>query len=328
MQLIRKLVNVEFISQYFDKDKNICFFDIETTGLSREYNYVYLVGLMYYSSFEESFVIEQIWIDSEDSEVDLLKYSIDKLNNFDYIINYNGTSFDIPFINARSKASNLLKQVDPSKSFDIYRLLRKNKNKLNLDNLKLETVEEFLGIYREDSYSGLECITFYLDYQKSKNSSLKDKILLHNFEDLLYLNEILVIIDILFKDQSFSINLKDEIMDMIIEEYKFKNDYLYLYGSYKNKNDINLSSFINNSSFKFNDNLFEITLEAKYGNLLSNIDVPFIDLRDYNLNINKLIFKNDPHRLPCNIALLELDSNINIYNLKVLLTILLNNLNM
>lgn len=326
MQVLKNKVDIKNNSIYFSDKDNICFLDIETTGLSRKYNFIYLVGFLYFDIKLNSYYVIQFFIDSKDKEKELLTRTINFLKNFEYIINYNGTNFDIPFINERSKQNNLNIQVDIDKSFDIYSILRKNKNLLNLDNLKLETVEEYLGIYREDQYSGLECIYFYKEYQETLNKELKDKILLHNFEDLIYLNQILKIIDIIYAKNSIKINTNDKSLMLIINEISFTNDFCHIDGSIKYDNNINISTFEKNYNASFNKDKFDLSFIIEKGLIEKDTYAYFFNLNNINLNPSKNIFNNSPYLLPCNIALLQINQKIFLDNIKTIITILFHNI--
>lgn len=326
MQVLKNKVDIKNNSIYFSHKDNICFLDIETTGLSRKYNFIYLVGFLYFDIKLNSYYVIQFFIDSKDKEKELLTRTISFLKNFEYIINYNGTNFDIPFINERCKQNNLNIQVDIDKSFDIYSILRKNKNLLNLDNLKLETVEEYLGIYREDQYSGLECIYFYKEYQETLNKELKDKILLHNFEDLVYLNQILKIIDIIYAKNSIKINTNDKSLMLIINEISFTNDFCHIDGSIKYDSNINISTFEKNYNVSFNKDKFDLSFIIEKGLIEKDTYAYFFNLNNINLNPSKNIFNNSPYLLPCNIALLQINQKIFLDNIKTIITILFHNI--
>ncbi len=48
------------MSKYFS-ERNICFLDIETTGLSRKYNEIYLIGIVYYNSKSDYWALKQFF---------------------------------------------------------------------------------------------------------------------------------------------------------------------------------------------------------------------------------------------------------------------------
>ena len=80
------------------------------------------------------------------------------------------------------------KQIRNSKikdnDIDILKIIKPFKEKLSLPDFKLKTIEKYLGIYREDTISGKESVQLYNEYVSSNCNKLKDKILLHNYEDI------------------------------------------------------------------------------------------------------------------------------------------------
>ena len=118
------------------------------------------------------------------------------------------------------KIENQIEKID---SFDIYREIKNNDSYLEFENLKLKTVEKNLGIYRNDKYSGKDCINFYFEYINTKNINFKKNILEHNYDDLYYLLEIMKIFDILEDIKTINIDLNEDkicikILDMTVNE--------------------------------------------------------------------------------------------------------------
>ena len=50
--------------------------------------------------------------------------------------------------------------------------------------MKQKAIEQFLGVEREDIYSGGQLIEVYQDYLSSQDQALLDLLLLHNADDL------------------------------------------------------------------------------------------------------------------------------------------------
>ena len=67
---------------------------------------------------------------------------------------------------------------------DIYLSTTKAKCILNLNNYKQKTIENFLGIYRDDKYDGGQLIPVYNDFSETNNLDSKKLVLLHNMEDV------------------------------------------------------------------------------------------------------------------------------------------------
>ncbi len=166
---------------------NVLFFDIETTGFSPDVSSLYLIGCLYFK--EDKWNLVQWFADDYISEKSILIEFFEFLRSFKVIVHYNGTGFDIPYLLKKCKKYNLSFNFNEIESFDLYKKITFLKPILKLKNLKQKTVEEFLGILREDPFDGGELISVYCDYMKNKifSKSYKEQLealLLHNKEDL------------------------------------------------------------------------------------------------------------------------------------------------
>ena len=164
-----------------DRDKTL-FFDIETTGLSAHSSCLYLIGCMAYEQGE--FVITQFLSESLSQELTVLRAFFDYAKNFDTLISFNGDTFDIPYLNTSAAQYHLASPLPEMKSIDIFKRIRKHKKLMGLENCRLKTIEQFLGTYREDPFSGGELIQVYEEFTKTGDERLKETLLLHNFEDI------------------------------------------------------------------------------------------------------------------------------------------------
>ncbi len=165
---------------------NICFFDIETTGFSRSYNIVYLIGAVY---FRDGVSHYSQWLAESDSdEADILAAFNDFLKNFHTLIHFNGDAFDIPFITERAEHLNVALDMSQLESLDLYKIARKCRKLLQLTDCKQKTIEQFLGISREDMYSGGELIEIYKKFaaypSSPERNSYRRLLLLHNHDDI------------------------------------------------------------------------------------------------------------------------------------------------
>ena len=137
------------------------------------------------------------------------------------LISYNGDGFDIPFLRHMVEQYGLrasrqhhstalhdradcldtdrsviddtcpLYSFDAVESFDLFKKFRPLKHLLRLPDLKLKSCERFLGIDREDRFTGGELIEVYFEWQKTKVPALLDTLLLHNAEDIANLPNLL-----------------------------------------------------------------------------------------------------------------------------------------
>lgn len=158
------------------------FFDIETTGLSAFTGSIYLIGCIYEENHR--LILKQFMAESFSEELPVLKAFFELAKGFDTLVHYNGDTFDIRFLNTAAEQYSLPSPLSDLKSLDILKKVRKHKSLLNLSDCRLKTIERFLGIFREDPYTGGELIEVYQQYSRNRDDKLKDMLLLHNREDL------------------------------------------------------------------------------------------------------------------------------------------------
>lgn len=165
-----------------------CFFDIETTGLSPRVSSLYLIGAAYLQ--EGQWHIEQWFADDYTSEEEILRSFAASVSSFDTVVHYNGSTFDIPYLEKKYRSCHLASPFTGKNSLDLYRQIQKRKNAFPTRDKKLTTMERFAGFQRHDTYSGKDCIQLYTDFMHKKyfrdpdSDQKKKKLLLHNHDDL------------------------------------------------------------------------------------------------------------------------------------------------
>ena len=175
-----------YIKQYnltnelFDED--CIFFDIETTGFSPASSNIYLIGCL--RKKEETLYIDQFFAESKEDEKQLLTEFISLLQHYKTIISFNGIGFDVPFIKAKCDAYSIEEHLKDYNYIDIFKLISNIKFLLKLPNYKQKTVENFLDIHRDDKFTGGELINVYDDYVNTHSEDAEKLLLLHNFEDV------------------------------------------------------------------------------------------------------------------------------------------------
>jgi len=157
-------------------------FDIETTGFSASFSFVYLIGCAYYEN--DTLYITQFFAESHVEEINIINAFIDYLKDFKTLVSFNGNGFDLPFLKSKIKHYQLVNPFEYLNSIDLYKHVLQLKKLLSLENYKQKTVEEFLGLNRVDKYSGKELIKLYESFEKSQDYDIKQFILLHNFDDI------------------------------------------------------------------------------------------------------------------------------------------------
>lgn len=181
--------------EYF-KELKVLVIDIETTGLYPNSSKVILGGVL--DLTESGLGIRQYFLEQGDDEKDLLVEYVSQLKEADVLITYNGNGFDLPFLKHRLAHHAIRIDFDHCQSFDLYRALHHYSNfRSILPNLKQKTIETYLGLSvdRQDEISGQESVALYQGYLADGSLDKKEKILLHNHDDLVQLATILQIID-------------------------------------------------------------------------------------------------------------------------------------
>lgn len=294
-----------FVSMY--KDLNFAIFDIETTGLNPLYARVILIGILYIKNNE--LIIQQFFCNHRGEERELLLSFEEKIKEFDLLINYNGNTFDIPFLNKRFSEKQVDCRINPCKSLDLLKLVRSLQNQLNLKNCKLKALEEFLGIYRNDTISGKESVTLYTEFEKSQSPDLKEIILLHNYDDLYFLGKSLKIMD--HAPRNILLNCLPKVLPIDHEKMIYLSKQSIIKGSLHVEGhfDSSIDNYVlYENTFHFNykgqSHTFELELPLYKGQLPSGEKCLYVDGNDFPFSYvkrlvnpyipeNILIFKED-----------------------------------
>lgn len=303
------------IFDYFPEN-NICFIDIETTGFSRKYNQIYLIGLVYYHTEENNWQLVQFFANNLNEEKEILSSLNDIISKFDLIITYNGDSFDLPFIKYRMKYYQMKNKISGINTFDIYREIRNNNSYLGLENLKLKTVEKSLGIYREDMYSGKDCIDFYFQYIETRNNDFKNNILKHNYDDLYYLLEIIEIFDMIENIKTVSVNLGKNTIHIQILDIVFSRDVITISCTTTPIDmKVDIIHYDKNFNLKWlNKNFLTIDLNVKEGLITPTKKCLFIN--KFDLSIDNNLRDLSQYLVPDNLILLKVENKLMVENIK------------
>ena len=174
------------------------FYDIETTGLSRTGSFIYLIGAASYQSGR--FVLTQWFAPAPSQEEELTACFMKALGlnewNPDLLIQFNGNSFDQPFLEKRCGLYDIPCPLSHIDSGDLYREIKPCKAFLGLPGLKQSQLERFLGLSGRESVDGNACIRLYRKYIAAPESSLRQIMLKHNAEDLAGLMQVLSLLNV------------------------------------------------------------------------------------------------------------------------------------
>lgn len=193
MKLIHKTEPIPdnyYIRYYFTE--NHAFFDIETTGFSPKTSFVYLIGLALRRG--EEIHIYQFFAENRREEEEILKGFYQRLCMSETIITFNGPGFDIPFLKSREALYHLDGGWESFQYIDLYKITSRLSHLLKLPDKKQKSAEQFLGIQREDLYTGGDLISVYFAYEKQQDSQSETLLLLHNYEDVLGMTKLLALL--------------------------------------------------------------------------------------------------------------------------------------
>ncbi len=164
------------------KAEDIFFVDIETTGLSPKNSDIYLIGVSYYD--DGNWHVCQFFAEDSTQEIEILKAFCSFIKDFKIAIHFNGDRFDIPFLQNKIEKYELPDPFVGMSSLDIYKEVKGYKKQLGLPDCKQKTIELYLGIQREDKYDGGKLIPVYKEYSETRDSNKLKLLMLHNFEDV------------------------------------------------------------------------------------------------------------------------------------------------
>ncbi|MFQ6817946.1 MAG: ribonuclease H-like domain-containing protein [Blautia sp.] len=172
----------------FEDNSEPVFYDIETTGLSRKSCFIYLIGAI--AREGSGWVLCQWMAEDLAEESKIIHAFFDFIQNCTSLIQYNGSRFDQPFLEARAGQYNITSPLSGLSSLDLYKELKVCRPLLGLSGMKQPDLEIFLRRSPRRFCDGGKCIQLYKAYLYSQGSDLAEIVLGHNREDLIGLGNI------------------------------------------------------------------------------------------------------------------------------------------
>ena len=169
-------------------DSATLLFDIESTGLSSKYCYVYAIGCAYYKAGILHFI--QYFGEGPADESLIIEEFIRLSSGFGKYISFNGQNFDIRFLTDRANALSLQCNISAIKHLDLYRMIMPYKKLLGFSSLRQKYLEEFLCSGRKDDTNGGELTCVYKEFLENSDANLLKILMQHNEEDVLGLVEL------------------------------------------------------------------------------------------------------------------------------------------
>lgn len=172
--------------------ENALFFDIETTGFSPAYTQIYMIGCAVREGHDV--LVTLYFAEKKEEEADILSAFFALLENYDTIITFNGIGFDIPYIKAKCESLSFEEPFSKKNYVDIFKIISSYKFLLKLPSYKQKSIEDFLGLIREDKFNGGELINVYKEYQKHPDEEALLLLKQHNYDDVLGMIDLLSVL--------------------------------------------------------------------------------------------------------------------------------------
>ena len=163
--------------------RRLLFLDTETTGLSGGAGTVaFEIGIGFID--QRGMVIRQYVMRDYGEEGPMLAEIASLFPRFDTVVSFNGKTFDLPLLESRMVMHRIRLPVTQMPQLDLLHAARRV-YKLRLKRCNLSTLEEaVLGHRRHDDLPGAQVPQRYFDYIRTKEFSLLEDVLRHNFDDV------------------------------------------------------------------------------------------------------------------------------------------------
>lgn len=278
--------------------EQILFLDIETTGFTAKSSYLYMIGCAYYEN--GNFYTRQWLAEAYEQEKEILCAFFEFSRRFRILVHFNGNNFDLPYLMQKCTQHHLTYDLDTYTGIDLYKRISPYKFFLKLPNCKQKTIENYLGLNRDDPFTGGELIETYHDYIANPSAFSRGALLLHNCEDLTGMISILPILSFydLFNDE---IRVKKVQANYYTDYNGNRRQELLMTLSLPSVLPIPLSSSVNNCYFKGEGDtatlripLFEEELKYFYANYK---DYYYLPTEDIALHKSVAQFVDKAHRI-------------------------------
>ena len=164
------------------RESSLVFFDIETTGFKAATSRVYLIGAAFHTT--GGWRITQWLCENLSEEEALLRTFAAFLRPYKTLAHFNGTRFDIPYLEEKYASYGIPSPLGELTSIDLYRDLKPLRALLGLTHMNQKSLEAFLGIQRKDRFDGGALIDVFRTCCETGDETGRELLLLHNLEDV------------------------------------------------------------------------------------------------------------------------------------------------
>ncbi len=176
------LNGVKHIEPGIGPSKEWLYLDIETTGLLGAGTVPFLVGLGKWQ--EDGFLVTQYLLTDRDNEPDMLEELKQIIDGYETIVTFNGKCFDIPVLQGRNVLWGIL-PLNIRSHLDLLGAVRNTgTHPYYLQSLE-ESVKRFIGVTRVGDIPGRTIPALYFMYERQKDISILEQVLVHNRLDVL-----------------------------------------------------------------------------------------------------------------------------------------------
>ncbi len=214
----------EFIEcfQFFGdfRPESFLFLDTETTGLAGGSGTVaFMIGLGWIDG--NNFVVHQYFITQLNHEEGMLEEIGRIIEKFDFIVSFNGKSYDIPLLETRFIMNKLIPMFDTKKHIDLLHPSRALW-KFSLTNCKLKTLEsKLMGLERNDDIPGELIPEVYYEYIEAGVSDRMERVFYHNrFDIITMLGTLILVMKYMVKSEPEENPLNDYAKGRIFKKKK------------------------------------------------------------------------------------------------------------
>jgi uncharacterized protein YprB with RNaseH-like and TPR domain len=162
------------------------FLDLETGGLTT--SPVFLAGTMHWNG--ETFVLRQYFARHYGEEAPLVAALAEQLRGFEFLVTYNGKSYDAPFLKGRA-VTHGVRLAMPERHVDLLHIARRRWRD-ELPDCRLQTLERHVcGRWRSGDVPSDEVPGLYHDFVRDGDPWRLIPVFHHNLLDVITMGEIL-----------------------------------------------------------------------------------------------------------------------------------------
>ncbi len=169
------------------------FFDLETTGLTGGTGtFPFLIGIGYFK--DNLFTVEQFFLPDFGREYEALRCLNDALPDYNYLISFNGKSYDLPLLKSRFILNRLQTEWERLIHIDLLHMARRIW-KDSLDTLQLGSIEErLLKRKRTGDIPGGLIPQAYFTFLQSGVVHDMIRIIEHNYLDIISMADLIILL--------------------------------------------------------------------------------------------------------------------------------------